>query len=126
MSRPGRAATTCSSTALTSVSESRKSFGASSREASAAQGDLMQRFLAGNVEAELVGRGIGVGGLQEQSGLAQSRVAGEQDQHAGHEAAAEDAVEFGQADGAPGLLFDGDVGHRAQGFGEPCAGAQRA
>ena len=77
-----------------------------------AQRDLAHGLLAGRIQhgplaAQRVGR------LQQQRGLADARVAAEQDHRAGHEPAAEHAVELADARHRARLGLLGDLGHRA-------------
>ena len=61
-------------------------------------------LLAGDVEDAALAcspeRAVWAGDLEQQGGLADAGLAGEQDDGAGHQAAAEDAVELGDPAGA--------------------------
>jgi hypothetical protein len=80
----------------------------------AARLDLVLRFLAGAVQHRS-DRPRHVGGsLQQQRGLADPGLAAQQDQRAGHDAAAEDAIELVDARRKPGVLLDFDLGIQAR------------
>ena len=68
-------------------------------EPAGAQAHLLDRFLAGDVEHAPAGAGERGGGLQQQGGLADARIAAEQHRRAGHQPAAEHPVELGDAGG---------------------------
>ena len=97
-------------------------------EAAGAQADLVDGFLAGDVEHALAGAGERGGGLQQQGGFADAGIAA--DQHGGgrHQAAAEHAVEFGDAGGGArrrlGAAGEADEGEPLR--GRPAAFAGRA
>ena len=63
---------------------------------------LGRRLLAADVEHGLAAAGRAGGDVEQQRGLADARLAGDEDHGAGHEAAAEDAVELADA-GAPAV-----------------------
>ena len=71
--------------------------GVGEAEAGGAQADLGGGLLAGDVDGGLAAGGEGGGGLQEEGGLADAGVAADEDGRGGDEAAAEDAVELGDA-----------------------------
>ena len=66
--------------------------------------DLPRRFFAGHVETREPCLAHGGKRLQQQGRFADAGVAADEDHRAGHEAAAEDAVELADARRAPGLL----------------------
>ena len=68
-------------------------------EAPGAQAHLLDRFFARDVQHALAGTAEGGGGLQQHGGFADARIARDQHRRGGHEAAAQDAVEFGHAGG---------------------------
>src|SRR3990172_4561864 len=72
---------------------------ATDAQASGPQGELPRRLLPREVEHAAPGLGHRPRGLEEQGGLADARVAAQEDQGAGDEATAEDAVELGPAQG---------------------------
>ena len=90
-----------------------------------AQPHLGGRLLAGDVErAALVAGGLR-GDLEQQRGLADAGLAGEQDRRAGHQAAAEHPVELGHAAGAERGLLDRHLADRDRRRGDR-AGLRRA
>jgi hypothetical protein len=82
------------------------------REPGAARGDLGDRLLAAGVEHDAGAAGEADAGLQEQRGLADAGRAAEQHDAAGDEAAAEDAVDLGDAAGAARLASRPGSGRR--------------
>ena len=74
-----------------------------------AHADLGGGLLAGDVDGGLAAGGEGGGGLQEEGGLADAGVAADEDGGGGDEAAAEDAVELGDAGEGAG---EGRLGRR--------------
>src|SRR5262249_32252482 len=72
--------------------------------------DLMLGFFARAVENRSCGSGQIGGGLQQQRGLADPRLATEEHERTGNDASTEDAIEFVDARRDPGVLFDFDVG----------------
>ena len=100
-------------------------------EAARAQGDLLRRFLARHIERVHVG-GQGGEHLQQQGGLADSRVAADQHHRARDQPAAQHAVEFQQADRGARMGIRPDrreAGHRDAGItgkaGEASAALRR-
>ena len=81
--------------------------GAGEAEAAGAQADLIDRFFAGDVDDAPAAVGQGGGGLQEEGGFADAGIAGKQQSGAGDQAAAEHAVELGDAGGDAGWGFGG-------------------
>ena len=77
----------------------------------------MFRFLAGAVEHRADGARHVRGRLQQQRGLADARLAAEQHERAGHDAAAEHAIELVDAGRQPRVLFDLDVRVELRGAG---------
>ena len=74
-------------------------------KAPSAQTDLIDGFLAGNVEHALAGTGEAGGGLQQQGGFADARVAADQHDRGWDQTAPQHAVEFGYPDRRPGRRF---------------------
>ena len=66
-------------------------------EAAGAQAGLLDRFLAGDVEHAPAGARQAGGRLQQQRGLADAGIAADQDRRGRHQAAAEHAIQFGDA-----------------------------
>ena len=90
----------CASVAMMSstVVSAASSTGASARPSRSARSrTCADRLLAGDVDDALAGAGERRGGLDQQRRLADAGIAAEQEHRAAHEAAAGDAVEFGDA-----------------------------
>ena len=66
-------------------------------QAAGAQAHLLDGFLAGDVEHPPAGAGEAGGGLQQQGGLADAGIAADQHGRGRHQAAAQHAVQFGDA-----------------------------
>ena len=95
--RPRSSAATMSRTLLAAAS---RTGALGDAEPLGAQPHLIDRLLAGDVgarRAAALPRGERRGGLQQQGRFADARIAADQDRRAGHEAAAADAVELGDA-----------------------------
>ena len=75
------------------------STGAGEPEPLGAQPHLRDRFLAGDIDGAVAGAGERGGGLDQQRRFADAGIAADQQHRAAHEAAAGDAVEFGDAGG---------------------------
>ncbi len=73
--------------------------GVGDAQAAGAQADLVDGLLAGDVADALAGPREAGGGLQQQGGFADARIAADQDGRGRHQAATQDAVEFLDADG---------------------------
>ena len=82
--------------------EAASSIGRRRAEPAGAQADLLDGFLAGDVEHAFAGAGEAGRGLQQQGGFADTGIAADQDRRGGNEAAAEHAVEFLDAGGGAG------------------------
>src|SRR4029079_6614817 len=74
-----------------------------------AEAHLGHRFLAGDEQRPPAAAADGAERGEEQRGLADARLASEQYERGGHEAAAEDAVELGHARRDPRSLLDANV-----------------
>src|SRR6266498_6033420 len=74
------------------------------------QGGLRKGFFAGHVEGGPAGAGDVMGQLREQCGLTDARVAANEDERAGDDAAAKDACEFSGGNGQSRDLGGFDVG----------------
>ncbi len=79
--------------------------GVGDAEAAGAQADLIDRLFAGDVKHPAAGTGEAGRGLQQQGRFADAGVAADQDDRGWDEAAAENAVQFGDADGGAGRGF---------------------
>ena len=85
--------------------------GAAQAQAAGAQAHLLGRFLAGDVEHRPFGPQAGTqggAGLEQEGGLADARVAADQDHGPGHQATAQDPVQFGDATAGARLPFRTD------------------
>ena len=77
----------------------------SDTEAAGTEADLIDGFFPRDVENAAAGAGEAGGGLQQQGGFADTGVAPDQDHRGRNQAAAEYAIEFGDADGRAGWRF---------------------
>ena len=93
-------------------------------DAVGAQPDLAGRLLARDVQRAVLVAGRLRRHVQQQRGLADAGLAREQDDRAGYETAAEDAVQLGHAGGAGGGLPAVDLADGHRGRGDP-AGRRR-
>ncbi|MCY1495018.1 hypothetical protein D9M68_289080 [compost metagenome] len=78
-------------------------------EAAGAHGDLLLGFLAGDVQRRHAAGDVAEG-LQEDGGLADAGIAADQHHRTVHQAAAEDAVEFGGSGAEARGFLDADLG----------------
>ena len=92
----GSTASTCPSSAGRSVSAARKRFAVHGADPVGAQPDLAGRLLAGHVQHRARLRGLRAR-LQQQGGLADAGLAGQQQDRPGHQAAAEHPVQLAEA-----------------------------